>query len=135
MIYEKAVTIPKNTPEGSPVLEYLDVHPGNLRHVSITFPSGCVGLAHLRILYFEHQVFPSNVDSSFSGDGLQIAFAEDMDLKEPPYSFKLVGWNEDDTYPHTVTVRMQIVPVNKSILSILSSFFVGPSGPVSSSGG
>jgi hypothetical protein len=49
----------------------------------------------------------------------------DYDLLNEPFELYLIGWNEDDTYPHTVTVRFDMTPSGgddrNAILSALSS--------------
>ena len=106
MQYEQSILIPKNTPIETPVLADLQVHSGNLTHVEVYFPPRCAGLAHLRIFYWERQIYPSNPDSYFTADGYPIAWSEDLDLVDPPFRFSLRGWNDDDTFPHTPIVRM-----------------------------
>jgi hypothetical protein len=110
MIYEKRITIPPNTSQASPTTAEILVHPGMLRMVEVTFPPGPAGLAHLQINKWERQEYPTNPNSDFAGDGVQLVFNEDALLIDPPYVYTLVGWNEDDTYEHTITVRMLVIP-------------------------
>jgi hypothetical protein len=135
MIYEQRITIPKNTPESAPAVETLPVHPGILKQVEVIFPAGCVGLVHLRIYYWEHQLFPANPDSSFSGDDAHLVYEEDLEIRETPLEFSVRGWNLDDTYPHTPIVRILILPFERDIRNIFSAFQLGASGPVTQVGG
>lgn len=135
MYYEQILLIPKSTPITAPASADLDVTSGNVQRVEVYFPPGCAGLAHLRIYYWGRQVWPSNPDSFFTGDGLAIVFDEDVDLVDPPYVFELVGWNEDDIYPHAPIVRMSIIPQDRTMASLLSRLALGPSGPATAGGG
>lgn len=130
MIYEKSLTIPKNTPITAPVTTIVPVHPGIVKQVSVYFPAGCCGLARCCILYWERQVWPSNPDSYFHGDGQNLVFPEDIRLVDLPYEFTLVGWNLDDTFQHTITVRLAISPEDTTMTQLLAQFLTGPTGPV-----
>lgn len=135
MIYEQRVIIPKNTPEAGYVEEVLPVHPGILKQVEVIFPAGCVGLVHLQIFYWGHQLFPSNPDSSFSGDDAHLVYEEDLEITEVPLEFTIRGWNLDDTYQHTPIVRMLIIPFERDIRRVFSTLMIGPTGPISQVGG
>jgi hypothetical protein len=119
MFYEQRITILPNTTEVIPVTETLNVHPGILKRVQIVFPPGCCGLAHLQVKYLDRIVYPANINSDISGDGESIEFEEDIILNDVPFEFTLVGWNEDDTYPHTIIVRMQILSEEQDIATML----------------
>lgn len=125
MFYEKVITVPLLTYPTDPVIEIIPVHPGVLTLVEVVFPAGCVGLVHLTLNYWERQVFPSNPDASFSGDDVAIRFNEDIEINEPPFEFKAVAWNYDDTYTHNVTVRLQITPHDRTIGNVLSTIIQG----------
>ena len=130
MIYEKRITIPKNTPAYAPALTTIPIHPGVLQQVQVYFPPGCCALAHVVIKYWERQLFPTNPDSDFTGDDTLIEFSEDLEIVDPPYEFVVLGWNEDDTYSHTIIVRMQIIPHDRSLRNILTRLAIGTTGPI-----
>jgi len=121
MFYETQLLIPKNTPATAPVEAVLYIHPGAVKRISVFFPPGCVGLARCIIQYWERQIWPSNPDSFLSGDDISIVFSEDFEIIDPPFEFVVQGWNLDDTYPHTVTARVEILPNEKDITKILSN--------------
>jgi hypothetical protein len=131
MFYETSLTIPKNTPESAPVVDTIPVHPGVVKRVEVLFPDGCVGLVHVRILYYERQLWPANPDSSFKGDGDKIAFDEDLELTGAPFEFTVEGWNMDDTYQHTPIVRLSVIPFERDLGKIIQSALFGGSAPVS----
>jgi hypothetical protein len=119
MFYEQRITIQPNTTEANAYSIPLNVHPGIVKHVQVVFPPGCCGLAHLQVKYLERTIYPANINSDISGDGESISFDEDIILRDPPFEFTLVGWSEDDTYPHTIIVRMQILSEEQDIASLL----------------
>jgi hypothetical protein len=130
MIYEKRLTIPANTAQAAPVSTTVEVHPGVVKRVEVSFPPGPAGLAHCQIYLWERQIWPANPDSDFAGDDLQMIFDEDLDLADPPFEFDIVGWNLDDTYPHTVTVRLLILPYDRDLRTLIEALTLGPTGPV-----
>lgn len=129
MFYEKRLTIPKNTSQASPVTTAIEVHPGLVKQVSIYFPPGCAALAHIQVYYWEHQVWPSNPNSDFTGDDTLVVFPENLVLFDPPYEFTILGWNDDDTYPHTPIVRFQIDADTTTIKDLIDFLGLGPKGP------
>ena len=110
MFYDFAITIPAGTAEASPVEQELDLTHGIIHRVEVQFPVGCMELAHLRLFHRRHQVWPTNIDGSFASDGYIIAFDEHYDFFEPPFDLTAIGWNDDETYQHVITVRIGILP-------------------------
>lgn len=110
MFYDFALTIPANTTEASPLEEVVKVTHGVLHRVEIAFPAGCAGLAHLVILHWGFQLYPTNPGGSFASDDYTIPIDDYFELFFAPYTLKLRGYNEDDTYSHTITVRIGVLP-------------------------
>jgi hypothetical protein len=90
----------------------LEMTAGKITRVMVQFPAGHLGLTHLIILDGLHQLWPSNEGEDFSTSDETITWLEDYDLTEPPYTLTAWGWNEDDTYDHTITVRIELEPAN-----------------------
>ncbi len=111
MFYSLAITIPANTLAAKPLEQELRMGPGVIHRVSVGFPGGCVGLAHLQILQHDHQLWPTNPDASLASDDHQLEWDDYWELADVPYSLTLRAWNLDDTYDHTVTVRIGVLPV------------------------
>jgi len=106
MDYVYDFTLPANTPVTSPTLHRFTLPYGEVIGVRVYFPPGCAGLAYVRVLHDELQVWPSNPEYWYHGDGIQIAFAESHNLSEDLNYLKLEGWNLDDTYPHTPIIGL-----------------------------
>lgn len=121
MQYDFAITIPANTPADAPQETELQLTAGILHSVWIEFPPGCAGLAHVRIGQPEANFLPSNPDGSFAGDSCVIPIMEYKELISGADLLKAFCWNLDDTYPHTVTIRLgvlladQLVAEDKSL--------------------
>jgi len=117
MLFTADVTVPKNTTEADPVVEILKIAHGIITWVSVLFPPGCARLAHCVILHHEHQIAPSTENMDLSGDTFPIVWEEYYESYQPPYELKIKAWNEDDTYPHTITIRVAILP-RKAVLAL-----------------
>lgn len=109
MIYAKDCPIPKNTPPQNPVQIPFTVTKGLVYKVEVQFPRGCAGLAHVVIWQGGHQMWPYDMDHDFYGDNWVIAFDDTYLISYEPYVFDIYGYNLDDTYNHTITVRLGIV--------------------------
>lgn len=55
-------------------------------------------------------MWPTNPQGSFNTDGYTIGFNEHLKFTHEPYILTLSGWNLDDTYDHTLEVRIGILP-------------------------
>ena len=111
MFYDFSFTIPANTAEANPLRKDIKLTHGIIHRVEISFPSGCAGLVFLQIVQGLHQVWPTNPEGSFNTDDYTVAFNEYYDMTEEPFTLSLIGWNEDDTYDHTLEVRFGILPM------------------------
>ena len=108
MFYDLSLTIPPNTSKAAPLEHHLLLCRGVINHVEIGFPPGCAGLAHLQINRSGTQIWPTNPQGSFNTDGYNILFDEHYEMFYEPYEVLLVAWNLDDTYSHTLEVRIGI---------------------------
>lgn len=110
MLYVLALTIPANTAESAPYEEDLKLTDGVITRVEVEFPAGCQGLVHSSARQAIHQVFPINPDGHLCSDNYVIAWNEYEDLDADPRILTITGWNEDDTYDHTITWRIELTP-------------------------
>lgn len=115
MFYEFAIKITKDTAESSPKTQYLKVAHGIVQRIDIQFPVGCAGLAHCRLDYHRLLTFPADRTKNISSDGFIISIEGPYELFTPPYRFKATLWNTDDTYDHTVTIRVDMVESEAAI--------------------
>ena len=121
MYYEFDITVPANTAESAPVTEDLQLCRGVIHRIEVQFPIGTFGLAHCRLTHHLFGQLPTNPEGDFSSDGYIIPIDENLEFYSEPYAIKGIFWNDDDTYPHTITVRVGILDA-KTPLFILSIF-------------
>jgi len=109
MIYTANITTAKNTAKTALKKTILSVTKGLVYKVEFYFPSGSAGLMGVAIFDGLFQVWPSTVGEFFNSDNETISF-DDLYLKEAaPYEFAIYSYNEDDTYNHSVGVRIGLV--------------------------
>jgi hypothetical protein len=127
MIYVFPITIPANTPETAKQKTILPLARGRVTRVMVEFPAGHVGLTHLAINRGLFQLWPVNPESAFKSSNETIIWEEDYNLDTPPYELEAYAWNEDDTYEHTITVRivLESLGVVSNLADQISALFSG----------
>ncbi len=110
MLYRYGLAIPANTPEASPTTSIVPITYGVLRGVMISFPPGAAALTHVAVRYHEKQIIPLSPGTYLAWDDVTLAWDEEIPLFWPPFELKLVGWNEDEAFPHTIIFRFNILP-------------------------
>lgn len=119
MDYWASLTVPAGTLATGPVSQVVTVCPGVVKGVWLFFPKGHLGTTKVRIRRWGHQVWPTNLDSWYLGDGTVIEFGENYPLVGLPYEFVLEGYNTSTLYAHTVYVRFTVLPQERALLSFL----------------
>ncbi len=109
MIYAFDILTPKAGEDGNPKRTPLKVSRGLVYQVEVEFPPGPLGLCHVSIFDGGYQIWPSNPDCDFHGDNGYITFPDTYLKLTEPYEFTALTWNEDDTWPHTVYIRLGMV--------------------------
>ena len=109
MQFTYPITILPSTTEAAPKREITKVCYGILRKGSVYFPWGCAGLVGIRILHYEHILYPTNPDQWFIGNEILIEFACEYEVLAGWNDFKVEGYNEDDFYPHTPIVTFNVL--------------------------
>jgi len=119
VFYVFAITTPANTAETAKLKTTLYLTRGKITQVQVHFPSGQVGLTHISVNRGLHQFLPTNAEAKFSSSGETISIAEDFLLDTAPFQLEAYTWNEDATYDHTITVRVQLeaLPEQRSLVA------------------
>ena len=104
------IEIQPETGENDPIREITKLCYGVLKRVQIDFPWGCAGLVGIRILHYEHQLFPTNPTKWFIGNEISISFECNYPIIRGWNEFKVEGYNEDDFYSHTPVVGFNVLP-------------------------
>lgn len=116
MIFSTDITIDASTTKASPKEVKLEIDKGVITEFKVRPRSGHKALAHCVIRYHEGQIAPSTENMDLHGDTFPIDWNDHIEVLQPPYELKIVGWNDDDTYPHTFTIFVVVLP--KSVLLI-----------------
>jgi len=111
VFYTYPIAVPANTAKADAQETELKLDHGVIHRLSIGFPSGCEGLAHVKLLVGLHQLWPTSSDEDFALDDHNLEWDDYFELKDTPYTLTAVAWNEDETYPHTITVRIGVLPL------------------------
>ncbi len=110
MIFKAEILTPANTPESAPVITRVSVYPGVTRRVFVGFPRGCVALAHLQVWHWGWQVWPWTPQTSFAWDDYMYTFEDRYPITEEPLELVVKTWNDDDTFPHTLSFAVTLEP-------------------------
>lgn len=108
MIYTVNITIPQVTPATQPECVRVKISLGLIYKVELQFPPGCGGLAHVVINDGGYQVWPSTPRADFATDDYTISFEDNYLKQVDPSELQVYGYNEDETYPHTIQVRLGV---------------------------
>lgn len=129
MLFTWDIAVTSGTTKADPKTQILKIAHGIISWVSVTFPPGCQRLVHASLRFHENKIVPSTEDMYLTGDTFPIEWNEYYEAYQPPYELKAELWNEDDTYAHTVTIRVAILPrkavTPTSIADSLKEFFLG----------
>ena len=109
MISNFAVTTPKDTSKDTPEITLIKLPVGIVYEVNFVFPSGCAGLVGCAVEHEGHRIWPTLSDEFFYADDEIIDFTEHYEVREGHQDFKLLTYNEDDTYDHTIVFRFGIL--------------------------
>lgn len=117
MLFTWHITVPYNTPAATPTKRTLKLARGIISWVSVLYPTGCHGMVYCQIYHFSHQIFPSTQGMTIIGDGTPIEWNEYYEMYQEPYELTVFLWSPGTTYPHTVSIRVAILP-RKAILAL-----------------
>ena len=110
MFYAWDITITAGTSEAEPKTEILKLSKGTITRIDVKFAPGCHRLVKVRILRWEFQLIPLNKDEWVTGDGEAVITEGFYELDTEPYQLKFLGCSPLTSYPHTVTVRVTVMP-------------------------
>ncbi|MBA7716846.1 hypothetical protein ES703_125928 [subsurface metagenome] len=117
MFYDFALTIPITATKAGPHEIKVNLVSGVIHQVSLEFPAGCRGCAHVAIYKGAHQVWPTNIDEAFNAEDFTIVIDEAEHLPAGPNLFRLLGWSPNACYNHNLTVRFGILPPEAVLVS------------------
>jgi len=112
MLFDFDLTVPANTSQNSPVQSSVHLTAGLLSQVRVIFPPGPADLVHIMVRVGQFQIVPANPEGDLNGDDVLVVSELEYDLTDGPYDLTLLGWSEDDTFDHTVTVQIDMQPAS-----------------------
>jgi len=74
---------------------------------------GPAGLAGIRILRWGRQIIPALGETWLTGDDTVLDIPERLGVMDSPHTLTVAGYNDDDLYPHTVTIHLDVLPVDR----------------------
>ena len=108
-----------NRTEITKTKQELFMEKGTITRVEIVFPVGCANLVFVHLDDALHQVWPKDPQYKFIGDGAMIVCTDEYEIKEQPFTIQFHGWNTDEIYDHTITIRIQIVPAKEILHKVI----------------
>ena len=108
MNYSLDLAIPSSTPASAPVVEEIELPKGVITDVEIDLYAGHHGLAKVRVVHNEFQIYPSNPDAWYSGEDVTIAFTDRYSLPEAWNYVTFEGYNEDTVNQHGAALRLTV---------------------------
>jgi len=134
MIYTYSLKVPVKTEKTSPVEKEVEVEGEVIDVIQIVIPWGHGALAGMAIFYGLEQIAPRPTGAWFRGNDQVIEWRELFTIPERKAKLKLIGYNKDDSYPHTFIVRFvvhkrgvaMIHEVIERLISWLEKFFTSP---------
>ena len=102
------IDIPANTFETTPVHVIIPLSKGILESVLIDFPKGCVRLAKIFLTLHAKRFIPFNLATPVAYDDKLLIIPMNFPIENAPYELEAYCWNEDDTYPHEITVGINM---------------------------
>ena len=132
MYYRYEISIPANTSRNNAQRRRIVVHGGIICNVDVLIPAGCAGLAYVRINHGGHPFCPVNDLVWFNGDDTHYQIREFYPLDKTFNTLFIYSYNEDDTYAHTITVGINVLPrwallpegATEGVLKSLGSVFL-----------
>ena len=110
MLYAKHVTFPLGKTEATKTIRHFHINKGWIYRAWVIFPPGCAGLVKIRVLHQGHPIIPINKSDYVKADDYVFELPMYFEVKSEPFRITFEGWNEDETYPHTITLMLLVLP-------------------------
>jgi hypothetical protein len=110
MLFAWDITVATGTAEASPKSEILKCTAGIITRIELKFPAGCHGLVKVKILRSEFRIVPLSDFGWITGDDETVGSNMYFSLQDIPTELKFVACSPGTTCPHTITVRVTILP-------------------------
>lgn len=111
MVFNYQIRVPANTLKESPYKKTLPLTKGVIQQLDIFFPPGCSNMVDVAFNRGLHQVYPTNPDGVFTGDGSNITGKDFYYVKNVPYQLEIFAWSPGTSYDHIISVRLWMLHV------------------------
>lgn len=110
MLYTKEITFTSGGTVLNQISSNIKASRGVIHKIDIVFPSGCAGLVKVAIFLGIAPISPSTAGMTISGNAEIVQIPEFIDLRKDFNIITIKGFNEDDTYNHTILFRIYVLP-------------------------
>ena len=114
MDYSFQVSTPPNTPKDKAIQTEMELTEGIITYVWMLHPRGCHGVAHATISDGLSQIWPTNKDADYAGNGVPIEFQAAYRLL-PPAKLWLITWNTSTLFDHSIFVHIVVEPEEQAL--------------------
>jgi len=111
MLFVKELTVSANTSEKDPLSGEIEITRGVIKRIDVCFPFGCRNMVGVQLFWGDNPIFPRNPDVWVKGDGYCISAECFYFIYQEPYKVKYKAHSEGTSYDHTITIRINILPV------------------------
>jgi len=128
MIYVCELTIPANTPKETPLRQTYPITAGLITQIAVHWPWGPGNLCGVQLRHVSFQFWPLSPTRWFNSTTRDLVFSESHLVTEDDPRLDLDGYNLDDTFPHTVTVYVEVSRPGE--VSMYSGLWASPGSEV-----
>ncbi len=111
MLFVKDLTVPANTKESNPLSGEIEITRAVIKRIDVFFPFGCRNMVGVQLYWGDHPIFPRNPDAWVKGDGYPVSADCFYFIYQEPYKIKYKVHSEGTLYNHTITIRINMLPV------------------------
>jgi hypothetical protein len=109
-VYCEQITVPANTSESNPITRDITIEEKFITRMEVMFPDGCCNLVKVRIHYGIKRFWPSKEGTWIVGNGETVGWEERFEMPAVNETLTVLVANLDDTYSHTIVVRIMTLP-------------------------
>jgi len=108
MRFQRDLLVASGKLSSDPATTTMKLCEGVITHSSVLFPPGCAGLVYVQVWLGGHQLIPWSRGEWIRGDDHLVELEMYYPVGPVPRLITIKGYNDDDTYPHTVSVAVGI---------------------------
>lgn len=102
MIFSGTITVEAGKLKSAPQVERLKITQGVITQVNIMFPPGCAHQVFITFNRALNQIYPTNPEGYFMGDGVNISGEVFHFVQADPFELQIYGWAPNANYNHSI---------------------------------